>query len=150
MSELVFRKLSVNDTEHIFKASTGNVADYFYKFDTFEQAEEWVKDAVLKQEEGSKLEYVIYEGDNFIGMISPRYLNFDTVDIGMWVSIEFQGKGYGKRILETLLTMLKQDGVREVIYETDIENKASAALAQSLGFQLTSDAESLVFKLTLN
>ncbi len=149
MTELTFKDLSIRDSENIFYASKGSVADYFYKFESLEQAEEWVRDAILQHSEGTKLEYVVYEGDKFVGMISPRYLDSKTVDIGMWVNVDFQGKGYGKRILNDLLTKLVSEGVEEVVYETDKDNLASVALAKSLGFKLLDDSEALVFKLYL-
>jgi len=150
MTELIFKPLFDDDTKNIFLASKGNVADYFYKFETLKEAEQWVSDAILQHSEGTKLEYVVYEGDKFVGMISPRYLDANTVDIGMWVSVDFQGKGYGKRILGTLLAELKSKGVKEVVYETDKDNMASIALAKSLGFKLSDDSIALVFKLFLD
>ncbi len=150
MTELIFKQLSHDDVENIFQASRGNVADYFYKFETLEEAREWVNDAIRKQAEGSKLEYVVYEGESLVGMISPRYIGPTTVDIGMWVDVGFQGKGYGKRILGALLAELKSKGVQEVIYETDKDNVASIALAKSLGFKLSYDSNTSVFKLFLD
>ena len=82
-------------------------------------------------------------------MISPRYLDPKTVDIGMWVSVDFQGKGYGKRMLSNLLNRLTSKGVKEVVYETDKDNMASIALAESLGFKMYDDSNMLVFKLAL-
>ena len=147
MTELTFKDLSIEDSENIFLASRGNVADYFYKFETLREAEKWVNDAIRKQNEGSKLEYVVYEVESLVGMISPRYIGPRTVDIGMWVDVDFQGKGYGKRMLGALLAELKSKGVQEVVYEADKDNLASIALAKSLGFNLSDDSNALVFKL---
>ena len=149
MTELIFKELAIEDIANIFHASKGNVADYFYKFETLAEARQWVNNAIREHEEGKKLEYVVYEGEDFIGMISPRYLDPKTVDIGMWVSVDFQGKGYGKRMLSNLLNRLTSKGVKEVVYETDKDNMASIALAESLGFKMYDDSNMLVFKLAL-
>ena len=77
-------------------------------------------------------------------MISPRFLS----DIGMWVAVEFQGMGYGKRMLQELLSKLKAEGIKWVTYNVDENNAASIALAESLGFDLYS-TEPRVYKLQL-
>ena len=50
-----FRELSIDDTEKIFCACKGNVAEYFYNFESIEEAEEWVQKAINEQKIGKKM-----------------------------------------------------------------------------------------------
>lgn len=75
MKKLIFRELSEKDIRNIFHTSKGNVAEYFYNFETLEQARRWVMEAITKQLSGAKIEYVVYDDKDFIGMVSPQFLN---------------------------------------------------------------------------
>ncbi len=145
MSTLTWKPLSHGDTDMIFRSCTGNVAEYFYAFKNQDEAQAWIDDAIKAHEPGSKLEYVIYDGGEFIGMISLRYVTKTKVDIGMWVREEMQGKGYGKQILFEMLEQIANTSVTEVVYETEVTNEPSIRLAESLGFLGTNEGDIVRF-----
>jgi RimJ/RimL family protein N-acetyltransferase len=128
--------LALEHASFIHEAIHGNVAEYFYNFQTIDETRVWVTEAIAKHREGTKKEFVVFDGDTFIGMISPAYTSPEEVEIGMWVTPTKQGCGYGARILSTLLERLRTEGVKRVIYETEKENIPSVRLAESLGFTL--------------
>jgi len=55
------------------------------------------------------------------------------------LSDDWQGRGLGKRLLESLLLAAKKDGVRRIAGTTLSENRAMLALARKLGFGLSAD-----------
>ena len=134
MNQLIFTPLSIEHLDIIHPAITGNVAEYFYPFKSKEETLNWINNAIQKQQKGTKKEFIVFDRDTFVGMISPSYLTHDTVEIGLWVSPNQQGKGYGHAMLQNFLTQLKLEGVGTVIYETEKQNIASIKLAMSLDF----------------
>ncbi len=149
MSGLTWEPISLVHSDAIFKAVTGNVAKYFYDFKNIDDTRAWVSQAVSEHANGRKQEYVIFDGDEFIGMISPCYITPQTVEIGIWITPNKQGVGYGSQALSTLLERLRAEGVQEVIYETDAENEASIRLAKTLGFAIPDKTKGVRFIKTL-
>lgn len=133
---IVLKPLSAEFTEDIHNSIQGNVAEYFYDFKNITETSDWIKRAIEQHEAGTKQEFVIVDDEQFIGLISPNFISPTKVDIGMWISPNQQGKGYGKKGLALLLEKLKGEGIEEVLYVADKENNASIALAESLDFSL--------------
>ncbi len=122
---LVLKPISFDYVDVIFNAIKGNVAEYFYDFKDTDEVRTWIKNAIKKHAEGKKLEYVIFEDGEFIGVISPCYLTSDTVEIGMWIASQKQGRGCGTKALSELLVQLRSEGVKQVLYETESNNEPS-------------------------
>lgn len=132
---LTWKPLSAEHIDLILQANYGNVAKYFYDFQNRDEVKTWVVEAIQKHKLGTKLEYVIFEGDDFIGMISPSYPEPKIAEIGMWLCVSKQGQGYGRQILCELLDRLKAEGIEQVIYTADENNLPSRKLAESLDFK---------------
>ena len=148
---LKLKPISLEYVSAIFGAITGNVAEYFYNFKNLEETRTWVEKAIIEHGNGKKLEYVLFDDNEFIGMISPCYLTPDTVEIGLWIAPDKQGEGYGSQAFTELLSRLEKENVTNVIYETEPENVASVHLATSLGFRLSQKTDKmLTFKKNLN
>lgn len=139
--DLVWKPLSVSHVNLIYDSIDGNVAKYFYNFKTIDEAESWVRKAVSEHMTGNKKEYAIFDREEFIGMISPRFTSSKMVDVGMWVKGKHQGKGYGKKMLEELFIRMKDVCVEKVLYETDVNNVQSIKLASSVGFMKVKESE---------
>lgn len=144
MEELSWKPISLEDTDIIFESIEGNVAEYFYNFKNRDEVQTWVKNAVKAHNEGEKLEFMIFDNNEFIGMVSPCYLTNKKVEVGIWIATHKQGKGYGKRVLGELLERLQEEGVKEVLYETEMKNESSVRLAISLGFVLTRETSEML------
>jgi RimJ/RimL family protein N-acetyltransferase len=129
---LTFVPVTIDYVDAIFEHNTGNVKGYFYDFKSRDEAEEWVQTAIRGIEEG-KEEYVMLDGDTFVGMVSPRINEDGTADIGMWVAVVQQRKGYGREALRAACEHLKEQGVRSIVYEVEKGNTASMALSTSIG-----------------
>jgi len=143
---LTLEPLLENHIDLIWRENFGNVADFFVDFKSWSEAEAWVKEAILKHQSGKKLEFLAFDSELFVGMVSPQFLDTDTVDIGIWVAVDMQGKGYGHKILTTLFDWLRSKKVKKVFYDADSHNTASINLATSLGFEIESqDAKSVNF-----
>jgi RimJ/RimL family protein N-acetyltransferase len=143
---LEFRPISKDYASVILEALIGNVAEYFYNFKTLMDAEVWLTEATKLHKEGVKEEYVIFDGEQFIGMISPGFISDTEATIGIWISPNQQGKGYGKKALEQLLEILTVRDIKTVHFDTEPNNIASIKLAESVGFvRIFEDSENVKF-----
>ncbi len=86
--------------------------------------------------------YLVYEKS------SGRAIGFAGVEqesdgvfteTGICLGVDYVGKGYGKQIVGALIEYVKSHfGARELVYSSREENKASIALAHSMGFEYVS------------
>lgn len=129
---LTFHTLTPEWSGIIFEHNTGNVKEYFYDFNTLADTEAWVASAISEMRDG-KEEYVILDGDIFVGMVSPRINEDGTADIGMWVAESQQRKGYGREALKAACEHLREQGVEKIVYEIEKGNTASMSLTTSIG-----------------
>jgi phosphinothricin acetyltransferase len=60
----------------------------------------------------------------------------DTVEISLYVSPRFQGRGFGKQLMTTLLELGRQHGIHLVIARIADGNEASVRLHKAFGFEL--------------
>jgi len=145
INDLDWRPLSVADVSMIHGAIRGNVAEYFFDFKTEAETKVWIVDAVEKHKMGHKQEFVVFDQDEFIGLISPNFEPGDIAEVGMWLVPEKQGQGYGKRVLGGLLQLLEARNIREVLYQADKNNLPSIKLAKSLGFTVVKSGDEMEF-----
>jgi [ribosomal protein S5]-alanine N-acetyltransferase len=147
---LSLKPISLEYTDDIFSSISGNVAEYFYDFKSIQETEDWIRNAVLQHKEGEKEEYVVFDDELFVGMISPKFVSDTEVTIGIWIAESQQGKGYGKQSLQLLIESLRNRGLKSIYYETEEKNLASINLARSLGFeQVDEEGGDLMFVLKI-
>lgn len=69
-----------------------------------------------------------------------------TVEVSVYLAPEFQGKGLGKRLYETLFDELERLGYRRAIAGMTMPNDASRKLHESMGMRLVGEFERQGFK----
>ena len=89
----------------------------------------------------NKSEYVIYDNekntdsDDVIGFISLNIRN-GGYEIGYGFLERFQGKGYAKESLVSVLDYMKEIGAKQIYAGTALKNIPSVRLLKSVGFEL--------------
>ncbi len=79
--------------------------------------------------------YLLQEGGNIIGMGALRKLSSGVGEVKrMYIKPDYQGKGYGKSLLNQLLKKGKDFGYSSVRLDSGPFMKAAQNLYQSLGF----------------
>ncbi len=73
----------------------------------------------------------------------------DAAEFAIVLSDDWQGRGLGRRLLGELITAAKRGGVRRLYGTTLLENTAMIALAQALGFVVTTDRDVATMTLDL-
>ena len=73
----------------------------------------------------------------------------DAAEFAIVLSDDWQGRGLGRRLIEELIAAAKRGGVRRLYGTTLSENTAMIALAQSLGFVVTTDRDVATMTLDL-
>ena len=56
--------------------------------------------------------------------------------LGIAISAEYKGKGFGNLMLGELITIAKENNCEEIFLSVDIENKPAICLYEKFGFQL--------------
>lgn len=89
--------------------------------------------------------YLVYEkaGGQAIGFAGVEKIGpYVCQEAGICLGPDYMGKGFGRQILEGLLSYCKEAfGAKEFFYTTREKNEASNRLARSMGFTLVSSEE---------
>ena len=72
-----------------------------------------------------------------------------TAEFAIQVASAWQGKGLGRKLLGKLMAYLRERGTREIVGECLPENKGMAALARSMGFEVSAKQDSQSLRLDL-
>lgn len=130
------------------EAIANSTALYDYEPRTLATIQKWFEN---KQEHNYPV--IGIENDNSVLMGFATYGTFRafaaykySVEHSVYVDLPFRGKGIGKRLLEELIRLAKQQNYHTIIGGIDAENKVSIALHQSLGFIACGTIEQAGFK----
>ncbi len=95
---------------------------------------------------------VMYRGDTFVGFVN--YALFEEVVYGkssivgkicrIIIEPEFQGRRYGKQLMQLALDDLKKGNVDSVTFGCDRDNARALALCESIGFKKVDSWESMM------
>lgn len=133
---LSLRPLAASDSNVILEHNTGAVAQYFHTFSSLNEVKGWVKQALTEVEAGKKIELIITnkERGDFIGLISLRDLDTPNPEFGLWITERQQANGYAKEAMLYLIQWAAENTqAKALMYDTEQDNFASNALAESLG-----------------
>jgi len=83
------------------------------------------------------VQLLVVDGETRVGMVELDPIEWDRsrAEVAFWVGPEFQGEGYARDALETLITYaFDQLGLHKVSAEAYAFNEASIGLLESVGF----------------
>jgi len=108
-------------------------------FDT--EAKTEAEQRVWFDSHGSKNPILVVEQDGgVVGWASlsewsPRRAYADTAEVSLYVKEEFQGRGIGKRLLESIIGEGEKVGLHTVVARITTGNKQSIHLHEQVGFE---------------
>lgn len=129
MNRLTFTALTTEHIQYIYDALLDGGTEDFYTFRDIEELSTWVESAIQKQTQGRKFEFVLFHEKEFIGMISPEFINSEEVTIGLWITEKHKNKGYAKEALLTLNELLVTYDIKRIVYETEEGSKKKRLVA---------------------
>lgn len=133
---IILRKLKFDDAKFFFKENIENVRDSFFEFNTIEDAEEWIREALVKIKNKEKEEWIAEIDEKQVGSIGINYINNEP-QVGMWVPKHLQNKKIGEVILKKIISIIKERNYpKKLYYYTDNNNEPSNKLALKCGFSL--------------
>lgn len=80
--------------------------------------------------------YGFYTGDNLIGICNVSYGKNGASIFGLGIKPDYQGKGYGRILLNFVLAAVKKYGLSSITLQVGSENKRAFSLYKSAGFQI--------------
>lgn len=88
----------------------------------------------LAEVPGSRAVSVIEIAEQIIGYASLRFVGREGDVNTIAIAREFQGKGFGKLLLDWMLETAKLNGVKELFLDVRADNQAAIGLYQKEGF----------------
>jgi len=105
-------------------------------------AAEYIRQSQLEMQFGTCLVLLAFhpQWNEFIGCFTLNDINKESVEIGLWVREDQQGRGYGFELLEQAIAICRESiPTKQLIYTVETENKKSIALCQKTGFKFAKE-----------
>ncbi len=83
-------------------------------------------------------QYLAFVNETVVGLCCVNRREAEASIFGLGISPEFQGKGYGREMLNSILDMLITEGGREITLDVNSVNDKAFNLYKSSGFVITS------------
>lgn len=98
-----------------------------------------------------KIFYVIKSQDRIAGYcayylnpeLSREGLRRKSVIYSIAIDNKFQGKGYGRKLLEESIKEMKLNGIHSILLYVNVENTPAIKLYEKVGFQITTKVEDI-------
>ena len=79
--------------------------------------------------------YVGLKDDTVIGTVALKKFDHDTAELkSLYLRKEYRGRGYGKRLLDTVIRKAREEGFRYLVLDSMSKYKAALGLYESIGF----------------
>jgi len=137
---LVFRKIQSTDGVYLQQHFTPNIGQYL-SIDSFAHpalVNAYIEQSQAEMKQGTCLVLLVFERDSqaFVGCLTLNDIHYCSVEIGLWISEEQQGRGYGSALLGQTITIIENKiPTQQIIYTVEKENQRSIALCEKWGFQ---------------
>jgi phosphinothricin acetyltransferase len=135
---LVMRNATIDDLKSITKiyndAIKNTVATFDTEIKTIKEQTKWFSDhgkknpILVAEENGSVIGWAA------LSKYSTRCAYSDTAEISLYVKEENQGKGIGKKLMESIIKEGKNAGLHVIIARITDGNKKSIHIHESVGF----------------
>lgn len=79
--------------------------------------------------------YVLEENNQIIGFLEASIISPESEIFDIAVKKEFQGKGYGKMLMENFISICKNSGVNTIFLEVNSINKKAISFYLNAGFE---------------
>lgn len=136
---LTIRQATINDLDSITEIYNEAILKTAATFDTetktLEEQKKWFED------HGSKNPIIVADEDDLVvgfaslSKYSDRCAYSDTAEISLYVRDEHQGKGIGKKLIESIIKEGENAGLHAVIARITEGNETSINLHKSVGFE---------------
>ncbi|MGG5505863.1 MULTISPECIES: GNAT family N-acetyltransferase [unclassified Myroides] len=138
-STLILRKIDQEDGALLQQYFTPTIGQYL-SIDSFAHpllVQAYIDQSQEEMKQGTCLVLLAFERDSqrFVGCLTLNDIHLFSVEIGLWVSEEQQGKGWGSALLEQAITLVEEAiPTQQIIYTVEQENDKSVALCEKKGF----------------
>lgn len=133
------RSATLEDLEEITKIYNEvilkTVATFDTEIKTIEEQKKWFKDHGKK----NPILVAILDGDIMgfasLSKYSTRCAYSDTAEFSLYIKKKYQGKGYGKKLMESIIKEGKKVGLHVILSRITKGNEKSVYLHKTFGFE---------------
>ena len=139
MNMVKIRKAKLKDLEEITKIYNEAILKTVSTFDT--EIKSIQEQKLWFENHGSKNPILVAEKNGFVigwaslSQWSDRCAYSDTAEISLYVKEKYQGKGIGKKLMESIIIEGKKAGLHAIIARITQGNKLSIYLHELFGFK---------------
>lgn len=139
--QLVFRKIQTTDGVFLQQYFTPSIGQYL-SIDSFAHpalVAAYIQQSQVEMKQGTCLVLLVFERESqaFVGCLTLNDIHQYSVEIGLWVSEDQQGRGYGAALLQQAIAIIEESiPTQQIIYTVEKENQRSIALCEKYEFQL--------------
>lgn len=127
INSIELQKANLKDTKTLI-----NISQKIFN-DSYEDAESMITKAFNSQ---TREQYIAVAGNINVGMCSVSFEGKEASIFGLGILPEYQGKGYGKYMLNLLVRNLVQRNIDNILIEVDSTNKRAFNLYKNHGFDI--------------
>ncbi|MFX0069297.1 MAG: GNAT family N-acetyltransferase [Candidatus Hodarchaeota archaeon] len=142
--KLVIRKLKKNESvEELLEFINELIREDTYintnEIITYEEEKKWLQDTIKEMEKGDSVVLVAEIEGKIVGTayaFKGRGRKRENVEVGIAIGKNFRGKGFGKKLLNEIITTAKKKLEPKNIYlEVLAPNRVAISLYRKLGFK---------------
>jgi RimJ/RimL family protein N-acetyltransferase len=125
-AQMIFQETIPEVTKYLSFDASGKIEDTI----------QFISSAQPKIAAGEDMPVAVFDKvtNEFIGCSGVHYTNTTKPEIGIWIKVSAQGKGYGKEIVTALIEWIKKNIKYEyIVYPVAKANMRSRKLIESLG-----------------
>lgn len=136
------RSISLADSENVTTHLQGETAQYL-SFDPKGNKKIinfYIQQSIQEQIAGNALVLIIENKNTgeFLGSCSLNDINNESIEIGIWLKQEAQGKGIGKHVVSEVIKLIKENiDTKYILYNVEQNNEKSHAIPLGLLFEKT-------------
>lgn len=137
------RLISLADSENVTTHLQGETAQYlsFNPKGNKKIIDFYIQQSIQEQITGNALVLIIENRTTgeFLGSCSLNDINSESIEIGIWLKQEAQGKGLGKHVVSEAIELIKENiDTTYILYNVEQDNKISHTIPLGLLFEKTS------------
>ncbi|MGG7076420.1 ribosomal protein S18-alanine N-acetyltransferase [Clostridium sardiniense] len=123
MANLILKKLDLEDLNGVYEVSSLSLK------------ESWGLDSITKEISNKLARYVVCKEDNkVVGFAGAWLIASEGQITNVAVHPEYRGKGIGKKLMESLISSLKQEDCNAITLEVRESNTVAKNLYKNFGF----------------
>lgn len=140
-NDIKFRKFTANDISELKSwFAQPNPENKF--INDYADVDAWLK--LISDDPDNRFGYLIYQDSQPVAFLDLELNNDNSASIAFGVKPEFRGQGFGKKIIQELVTLPNLQGIKKLHAGVEPDNAASQKVLLANGFTKISEEDGII------